>query len=455
MFLVKNKESGKNERLKIVICENFPDLNVGEYYNRLNIIQSFCSYHITPYIMIRRTPEYIVFSVPEFETSLSKLNIQEYFKELDRYTLILEICYATKILHHYHGLVNGNLKPSNILISKDGHYYVSDLSSYILYSDTSSGYPVNINSIDYMSPEMLYNKEITTKSDMWSIGVIMYYIFFGITPFHGKNITDIILNIKLCSYSMKLITSSTDENNKEKQEIFQEECKRVYKIIQKLIVKEERKRIDIDELFLEIKSIIYIYILFIYIDTNGINALNMKENEKKVNLTCFFEKENKHKNIEIDEDDNKNITNIKYKSNSWPHCFVNIKLTKNSGIYHFIFQVFVSRKEGGEFCFGGSNNLKYKGNDITDCKATCCISVGWNGSLLFGKNGEIVQRPTGYANDSDKFELIFNTNNSNLSIKFEDGREEMLFKDIKFPLKVFAIPAYMGDSVEIVSCWKL
>lgn len=178
IFLVKNKESGKNERLKIVICENFPDLNVGEYYNRLNIIQSFCSYHITPYIMIRRTPEYIVFSVPEFETSLSKLNIQEYFKELDRYTLILEICYATKLLHHYHGLVNGNLKPSNILISKDGHYYVSDLSSYILHSDTSSGYPININSIDYMSPEMLYNKEITTKSDMWSIGVIMYYIFF-------------------------------------------------------------------------------------------------------------------------------------------------------------------------------------------------------------------------------------------------------------------------------------
>lgn len=211
--------------------------------------------------MIRRTPEYVVYSVPEFETSLAKLNIQEYFKELDRYTLILEICYATKLLHHYHGLVNGNLKPNNILISKDGHYYVSDLSSYLLYSDTPSGYPINANSIDYVSPEMLYNKEITTKSDMWSIGVIMYYIFFGITPFHGKNITDVILNIKLCSYSMKLVALG-DETNKEQQEIYQEECKRVYKIIQKLIVKDESKRINIDELFSEIRGI---FIILCYI----------------------------------------------------------------------------------------------------------------------------------------------------------------------------------------------
>lgn len=127
----------------------------------------------------------------------------------------------------------------------------------------------------------------------------------------------------------------------------------------------------------------------------------------------------------------------------------------NTGVYHFIFQVFVSRKEGGNFFFGGTNNLKYRGNDITECKGTCCISVGWNGSLLYGKNGDIIQKPTGYATDGERYELIFNTNHNSFSIKFEDGREEILFKKIKFPLKIFAIPAYLGDSVEIISCWKL
>ncbi len=52
-----------------------------------------------------------------------------------------------------------------------------------------------MGSVSYMSPEQSRGKEVDTRSDLWSIGVILYEMLAEKTPFSGETITDILANI--------------------------------------------------------------------------------------------------------------------------------------------------------------------------------------------------------------------------------------------------------------------
>ena len=48
----------------------------------------------------------------------------------------------------------------------------------------------------YMAPEIMTNKTYDNKSDLWSVGVIMYELLFGTTPYHAKNLIQLMKKIK-------------------------------------------------------------------------------------------------------------------------------------------------------------------------------------------------------------------------------------------------------------------
>ena len=48
----------------------------------------------------------------------------------------------------------------------------------------------------YMAPEMIVQKESTTKVDMWALGVILYQMFANKLPFEAENYVDTMLLIK-------------------------------------------------------------------------------------------------------------------------------------------------------------------------------------------------------------------------------------------------------------------
>jgi serine/threonine protein kinase len=86
-------------------------------------------------------------------------------------------------------IIHRDLKPQNLLLSNDKKVLkISDfgfakaLSSEESLAETMCGTPY------YMAPEIMHNKKYQSKADLWSVGIIMYEMSFGMYPY-GENIT--------------------------------------------------------------------------------------------------------------------------------------------------------------------------------------------------------------------------------------------------------------------------
>lgn len=102
------------------------------------------------------------------------------------YKILIRISEGIKYINEINE-VHNNIKPSNVLLENENDVYLSDYYKNVLYKD-SLYYTPSIETIEYLSPENLKNEEISIKSDIWSIGCIMLYIYScGSSPFVRDN----------------------------------------------------------------------------------------------------------------------------------------------------------------------------------------------------------------------------------------------------------------------------
>jgi CHASE2 domain-containing sensor protein/tRNA A-37 threonylcarbamoyl transferase component Bud32 len=100
---------------------------------------------------------------------------------------------------HSHGVVHGDIKPSNIMVLKSRYVKVTDfgIARVVTSSKTLMGAVPGISS--YMSPEQIAGQEVDGRSDLFSLGIVFYELLTGEKPFQGDSSATIMFNITTSS----------------------------------------------------------------------------------------------------------------------------------------------------------------------------------------------------------------------------------------------------------------
>ncbi len=103
-----------------------------------------------------------------------------------------QLCTALKAAHDA-GIIHRDLKPSNVLITKEGQIKLTDFGVAQLFAAerlTITGGV--IGTAEYMSPEQAQGQRATKRSDLYSLGAVLYAMLTGRPPFTGPTAVDVM-----------------------------------------------------------------------------------------------------------------------------------------------------------------------------------------------------------------------------------------------------------------------
>jgi len=111
---------------------------------------------------------------------------------------VVEIMFkCAKALHYAHsrGVIHRDVKPSNIMLTQDSDVRIIDFGIALVADSEISRIEGIAGSPSYMSPEQVQSLELTNRSDLYSLGAVMYELLTGTRPFRAGNLAKLLHQI--------------------------------------------------------------------------------------------------------------------------------------------------------------------------------------------------------------------------------------------------------------------
>ncbi len=93
---------------------------------------------------------------------------------------------------HEHGIIHRDIKPANILMTTEGRLLLTDFGLVKIIDEGRASLPrltgvgAPVGTPDYMAPEQVIGEDVDIRADLYSLGVILYQMVTGTTPFQGE-----------------------------------------------------------------------------------------------------------------------------------------------------------------------------------------------------------------------------------------------------------------------------
>ena len=278
VYLVKRKLNQKQYALKSIVMEKLKENEQQNSVNEIRILASISHPNIIGYKesfwneknkTLNIVMEYCDDGDLETKIKVMKRNRQKFDEPLIWYYAI-QIIKGLKSLHDKK-ILHRDLKSANIFLTKErneckiGDLNVSKVMKEKYIVNTQIGTPT------YSSPEVWQNKPYSYKSDLWSVGCIIYEMCCLRPPFKGKNVDELCDNV--CNGKIEKISSRYSDE--------------LWNLIKMLLEVDVKKRVDCDTI------------------------LNSKLIKDKINELSSIYMEN---NPYINEDESSILDTIEYKN---------------------------------------------------------------------------------------------------------------------------------------------
>ena len=286
VYLVTHNETGEKYSLKVIDKKKLSDnqCSIDLIYNEINIQSKLNHENIIRLYNVYET-ETEINIILEYASKGNLYNLilknKNGFSEFQAYQYFIQVVNAVYFLHQ-NAIIHRDIKPENILISDNEVLKLCDFgwAKEVSVENRSTF----CGTIEYMAPEIVDSEKYDFGVDIWSLGILLYELLMGYSPFKAKDPKNIMVNIKYHELTF------------DKNKNLSDECR---SLIKSLLEVNPQKRIKIRDIFEH--PFIKKYSLKLYRNTininNDINILNSNNNKKKLRKSDIV-----NDNLSINED---------------------------------------------------------------------------------------------------------------------------------------------------------
>jgi serine/threonine-protein kinase len=145
---------------------------------------------------------YIVMQYIEGKNLQQLLSAGRTFTPLETLNIIMPICRALDYAHQ-NGVIHRDIKPANIILDQKGHPYLTDFGVAKLAQANLTRSGLVFGTPGYISPEQFMGEKIDGRSDLFSLGVLLYVLLTGTEPFAQRG-------MELTTIMKKILTAAPD-----------------------------------------------------------------------------------------------------------------------------------------------------------------------------------------------------------------------------------------------------